>query len=48
MGIGRVRRNSTTGERVGSRDDGNELSMDSDPGAGVAPDDPSATTCVES
>ncbi len=32
--IGSIRRNWTTGERVGN---GNELSMDLDPGAGVAP-----------
>jgi hypothetical protein len=46
VGTGSVRRNWTTGERVGSKDKGNEQSMDSDPGAGVAPEDPSAMTCV--
>jgi len=45
-GNGRVRRNLTTGDKVGSREDGKELDMNSVPGAGVIPDEPSATTLV--
>ncbi len=41
-----VLRNWTTGDSVGRRDDGNELIINPDPGAGVVPDDPSATTLV--
>ena len=45
-GNGRVRKNLTTGDKVGSREDGKELDMNSVPGAGVIPDEPSATTLV--
>ena len=45
-GKGKVRRNETTGVNVGIRDAGNDIIIISDPGVGVAPDDPSATTLV--
>lgn len=45
-GKGKVRKNATTGDNVGNREDGNEVIMNSEPGAGVVPDDPSATTFV--
>ena len=42
-GKGKVRRNKTTGVNVGIRDAGKDIS---DPGVGVAPNEPSATTLV--
>jgi len=37
-----------TGDKVGNSEDGNEVIMNSEPGAGVVPEDPSATTFVYS
>ena len=45
-GKGKVRRNETTGVNVGIKDAGNDIIIIPDPGLGVVPDEPSATTLV--
>lgn len=47
-GSGRVRRKATSGTKVERRDGGKGLMVISEPGAGVDPEEPSATSFVYS